>query len=252
MLKLLIIDLILTILIFLQSVILKNASMYDMYWSVLPFFFLGYWLFEFHVETLNYRMMLTILMVTIWSFRLTYNWYRGWKGIKHEDWRYKNLRSKTGVFYPLINFLGIHLFPTILVFLASMPLESIFSSTAKFGILDALGVAIMALGILFEMLADNQMHQFKSDPINKGRFINSGIWRFSRHPNYLGEILFWWGLYVISIDAGVPTYYIIGPILISLLFIGISIPMMEKRLVKNYDNYLDYKKNTSTLIPFIY
>lgn len=250
MLKLLIIDVILTILIFLQSAILKNASMYDIYWSALPFFFMFYWLFEFNVEVLNYRMILTILMVSIWSWRLTYNWYRGWKGIKQEDWRYGNLRSKTGVFYPFVNFLGIHLFPTILVFIASMPMESIFSSSAEISSLDIGGACVMALGIIFELTADNQMHKFKSDPANKGRFIDTGIWRYSRHPNYLGEILFWWGLYIISIDAGAPDYFIVGPILMSLLFIGISIPMMEKRLLKNYDNYEEYKKKTSVLLPY--
>lgn len=247
--KLLIIDIILTIVIFLQSAILRNASMYDAYWSVIPFYFLFFWLYEFNVESLNYRMMLAILMVSIWSWRLTLNWFRGWKGLAHEDWRYLDLRKKTGIFYPIVNFLGIHLFPTLLVFAASMPMEVIFSSSIEVSYIDFIGVIVMFIGILFEMLADNQMHKFKLDPNNKGKFIDTGVWRISRHPNYLGEILFWWGLYILSIHAGAPSYFIIGPVLITLLFVGISIPMMEKRLMKNYTNYEAYKKKTSALLP---
>lgn len=247
--KLLIIDVILTIVIFLQSAILKNASMYDAFWSVLPFYFLFYWMYEFNIDSLNYRMMLAVLLVSIWSWRLTLNWYRGWKGLFHEDWRYLNLRQSTGVFYPIVSFLGIHLFPTLLVFAASLPMEVIFSSSSVISYLDIVGAIVMALGIIFEMLADNQMHRFKLNTNNKGKFIDTGIWRISRHPNYLGEILFWWGLYILSINAGAPLYMIVGPILITLLFVGISIPMMEKRLLKNYDNYIDYKKKTSALLP---
>jgi steroid 5-alpha reductase family enzyme len=250
MIKLLIIDVLLTIVIFLQSALLRNASMYDLYWSLIPFFFLFYWLYEYQVENLNYRMMAAILLLSIWSWRLSLNWYRGWKGLSHEDWRYSDLRKKTGVFYPFVNFTGIHLFPTLLVFIAAMPLEIIFTSSIEFTYLNGIGAALMLIGILFEMAADNQMHRFKQDPANKGKFINTGIWRYSRHPNYLGEILFWWGLYLIAIDGSTPLYLITGPVLISLLFIGISIPMMEKRLKNNYPNYQSYQKQTSVLIPF--
>lgn len=250
LIKLLIIDIILTIVIFLQSAILKNASMYDAYWSVIPFYFLFFWLYEFQVESVNYRMMAVILLTSFWSWRLTLNWYRGWKGLSHEDWRYKDLREKTGFFYPVVNFLGIHLFPTLLVFAAAMPMESIFSSDSSFTLLDLSGAIVMFIGVIFEMTADNQMHRFKADPKNKGKFIDVGIWRYSRHPNYLGEILFWWGMYIISINAGAPDYMLVGPIAISLLFIGISIPMMEKRLLKNYPEYRQYKKTTPILFPY--
>lgn len=249
LIKLFIIDIVLTIVIFLQSVILRNASMYDPYWSVIPFYFLFYWLYEYNVESLNYRMMAVVLMVSIWSWRLTLNWYRGWKGLSHEDWRYLDLKNKTGLFYPIVNFLGIHLFPTLLVFAAAMPLENVFSSSAEFNLLDLTGILVMGIGILLELFADNQMHRFKADPSNKGKFINVGIWRYSRHPNYLGETLFWWGLYLAAFSTDLPDYYIAGPVAITLLFIGISIPMMEKRLLVNYPDYSEYKKKTSAFIP---
>jgi len=249
LIKLFIIDIVLTIVIFLQSVILRNASMYDPYWSLIPFYFLFYWLNEYHVESLNYRMMAVVLMLSLWSWRLTLNWFRGWKGLSHEDWRYADLKNKTGLFYPIVNFLGIHLFPTLLVFAASMPLENVFSSDAELTLLDLVGCLVMGIGILFELIADNQMYRFKALPSNKGKFIDMGIWRYSRHPNYLGESLFWWGLYLAAFSTGLPNYYIAGPIAITLLFIGISIPMMEKRLLANYSNYNVYKKKTSAFIP---
>jgi len=248
LIKLLIVDIILTIIVFSQSAILKNASVYDLYWSVIPFAMLFYWIYELDVLTFNYRMMITISLLSVWSWRLTLNWFRGWKGLAHEDWRYMNLSSKTGVFYPIVNFLGIHLFPTLLVFIAALPLRAIFTSENPITYIDAIGASIMGLGILLEGMADNQMHRFKSSENNKG-IISEGIWRFTRHPNYLGEILFWWGLYILAIDAGISSYFIIGPILISLLFIFISIPMMERRLSKKHSEYNEYKRNTSMLLP---
>ena len=117
MIKLLIIDVLLTIVIFLQSALLRNASMYDLYWSLIPFFFLFYWLYEYQVENLNYRMMAAILLLSIWSWRLSLNWYRGWKGLSHEDWRYSDLRKKTGVFYPFFKWHFKHFTLVLALFL---------------------------------------------------------------------------------------------------------------------------------------
>ena len=246
--KLLIIDIILTIIIFSQSAILRNASVYDLYWSVIPFAFLFYWINELDIVTFNYRMIIAISLLSVWSWRLSINWFRGWKGLAHEDWRYRDLRNKTGFFYPLVNFLGIHLFPTLLVFLAALPLKAVFVSENPLSYIDAIGASIMGLGILVESIGDKQLHQFRNSDKKTG-IINIGIWRYTRHPNYLGEILFWCGLYILAIDAGVDPYFIIGPILISLLFIFISIPMMEKRLLNKHSEYKEYKRTTSMLIP---
>ncbi len=246
--KLLIIDILLTIIVFSQSAILRNASVYDLYWSVIPFAFLFYWINELDIVTFNYRMMIAISLLSVWSWRLSINWFRGWKGLTHEDWRYRDLRNKTGLFYPIVNFLGIHLFPTLLVFFAALPLKSIFISENPFSYVDAIGASVMGLGILVESIGDKQLHQFRNSD-KKTQIINFGIWRYTRHPNYLGEILFWWGLYILAIDAGVDPYFIFGPILISLLFIFISIPMMEKRLLNKHSEYKEYKRTTSMLLP---
>ncbi|RLD24554.1 MAG: hypothetical protein DRI54_06005 [Bacteroidetes bacterium] len=247
--KLLVIDVVLTVLIAIVGLLVKNDSMYDPYWSLIPFLMLIYWIDASHVQEFNARIFIMITLVSWWSWRLTYNWIRGWKGIKHEDWRYVDLRKKTKSFYPLVSFLGIQLFPTLIVFAACLPMESVFMSTEALNLTDIIGGMLMLTGILLEIFADIQMHQFRINPDNKGNIINIGLWKYSRHPNYLGEILFWWGVYGLSLATHPPAYYISGAVTVSLLFLFISIPMMEKRM-KNKIGFAEYKKLTPVLIPW--
>lgn len=247
--KLLAIDIALTVIIAIVGLLVKNDSMYDPYWSIIPFFMLIYWIDASHVEEFNARVFIMITLVSWWSWRLTYNWMRGWKGIAHEDWRYVDLRKKTKAFYPLVSFLGIQLLPTLIVFAAALPMEAVLMSTEAFKLSDIIGGMLMLSGILLEIFADIQMHGFRKNPDNKGNVIDLGLWKYSRHPNYLGEITFWWGVYVLSVATHPPTYYISGAIIVSLLFLFISIPMMEKRM-KNRNGFADYKKRTPVLIPW--
>ena len=247
--KLLVIDVALTVLIAIVGLLVKNDSMYDPYWSLIPFLMLIYWIDASHVQEFNARIFIMITLVSWWSWRLTYNWIRGWKGIKHEDWRYVDLRKKTKAFYPLVSFLGIQLFPTLIVFAATLPMESIFMSSEALTLSDFIGGLLMLTGILLEIFSDIQMHEFRINPDNKGNVINIGLWKYSRHPNYLGEITFWWGLYVLSMATAPPDYYISGAIIVTLLFLFISIPMMEKRM-KNRNGFAKYKKQTPVLIPW--
>jgi steroid 5-alpha reductase family enzyme len=247
--KLLAIDIILTVLVAIVGLLVKNDSMYDLYWSIIPFTMLIYWIDISHVQAFNARIFILIVLVSWWSWRLSYNWFRGWKGIKHEDWRYIDLRKKTKGFYPIVSFFGIQLFPTLMVFLASMPMQPIFYSETTIHLTDILGGLLMLTGILLEIFSDMQMHNFRVDPENQGKTINIGLWKYSRHPNYLGEIVFWWGLYILSLATNPPLYLIAGPIVITLLFVGISIPLMEKRMQQR-TGFAEYKKQTPVLIPW--
>lgn len=248
--KLLVIDIALTILIAIVGLLVKNDSMYDLYWSVIPFFMLMYWIDVSHVQEFNTRIFIMLTLLSWWSWRLSYNWFRGWKGLKHEDWRYVDLRKKTKGFYPIVSILGIQLFPTLIVFIAALPMQPIFYSDASIGLIDLLGGLLMLIGILLEIFADKQMFTFRINQENAGKIIDIGLWKYSRHPNYLGEITFWWGLYVLSLTTNPPLYLIAGPIIVTLLFVGISIPIMEKRMLKNKRGFKDYKKRTSLLIPW--
>lgn len=250
LMRLFIIDLILTAVVFAISWMIDNASTYDLYWSVIPFYFIFYWWAFYPLTLLDFRLVAAVTLLSIWSWRLSFNWFRGWKGFDHEDWRYSRLKEQTGRLYPLVNFLGIHLFPTLLVFFGSIPLMYIFSTNAPFSWSDVAGALIMFAGIGFESLADKQLFDYKGIPQNKGKTIDTGLWRYTRHPNYFGEILIWGGLFVLSLGTGIPWYWGLGALLMILLFWFISIPMIEKRMSHRYSDYGDYKKRTSKLIPF--
>jgi steroid 5-alpha reductase family enzyme len=183
---------------------------------------------------------------------LTLNWAVRWGGLQHEDWRYRQQRENHGRFYWPVSFLGIHLMPTTLVFLGCLPmLPALAAPRQPWNILDTLATLLTAAAILVETRADYQVTQFKKDPTNQGRFLAHGLWGYSRHPNYLGEVAFWWGLYLFGLGAN-PTYgwTIVGPLSITILFVTISIPMMEKRLLNRYPGYDAYRRRTAILLPW--
>jgi steroid 5-alpha reductase family enzyme len=243
-------DFVATVIIFLSSVITKNSSMYDPYWSVIPIIILGY-LFVIHGMPINNpRVILASLVVLYWGIRLTNNWLITWPGLNHEDWRYKKLANDTGAFYWPVSFLGIHLFPTILVFLGCLALFPLFSSDAAFTWTDVVGFLVSLVAIEIERRADNQLREFKENPAN-GKVCNVGLWKYSRHPNYFGEITFWGGLFIMAcgIDPAENLIYGIGFLCMVILFVFVSIPMMEKRQIHK-PGYAVYREQVSMMIPW--
>jgi len=248
--KILIADVIGTIVVFIFSVVFNNSSMYDPYWSVQPFviaIFLARPLMEITIAE-----MIVLFMVFLYGLRLTLNFYRGWPGMKHEDWRYRDFRKSFPGFYWPISFLGIHLFPTIMVFLACMSMLQIFhGSGMEYNIWFVLGLATMIFAVGIAFVADEQMKNFRMNPDNKGKLMREGLWKTNRHPNYLGEISTWWGLYFFSLSAGYDMWWTIaGPLTVTLMFVFISIPMLEKRELQRRPQYADYKKEVAMLLPF--
>ncbi|MFX1501239.1 MAG: DUF1295 domain-containing protein [Promethearchaeota archaeon] len=242
-----------TIVIFIISSIFKNTSFYDPYWSVAPFIMtLYYLLFPTSSKYDNLRSIIVAVLIFIWSIRLTFNWLRQWKGIKHEDWRYMKYRLKMGNKFWVINLIGLQLMPTILVYLGSTSLYPIFSSTANpFGIIDIFAFLVMISAIIIETLADQQLYKFIKVRESNQEVITKGLWAYSRHPNYFGEILFWWGLYLFGLAANISFYWtIIGAISITILFNTVSIPLMETRNLERKPSYVNYKKQVSRLIPW--
>jgi steroid 5-alpha reductase family enzyme len=250
----LIIDIIATVFIFLVGIVFRNASLYDAYWSVAPVPIALYWwsLSGFDME--DGRKILAFLALLLWAVRLTLNWARGWIGLTHEDWRYGMLRQKTGIFYPFVNLAGIHLFPTLMVFLGCMPLYFILSTENEIplGWMDYLGFSVSIIGILMELIADEQLRTFKKkNADNPLSFIDSGIWYFSRHPNYFGEILFWTGLFFMAISADSSIYWTAaGFMAMYAMFRFISIPMMDERMIKKRPKYAELMNKVSQLVPW--
>lgn len=239
-----------TVVIFLFSVIFKNSSMYDPYWSVAPPLLAAY----FHglqPHEPHFREVLAFTLILTWSFRLTYNFLRGWTSIQHEDWRYVNIRQKTGIFYWPVSFLGIHLFPTILVFFGCLPFIFIFQAgNTPMGWLDLAGFLVMGTGIALEWIGDRQLWQYRNSKPEPGKTFRGGLWKYSRHPNYLGEMIFWWGICLFGL-ANSAQFWVnyIGAGAITLLFLFISIPMIEKRMKQRRDDYQDYKRTAGMLLP---
>lgn len=250
--RLLIADLVATLVIFVGSVLYKNASIYDPYWSVLPVAMAIYLvLHDAPAEVNDIRQFLVTFCVMFWGIRLTYNWASQWTGMNHEDWRYRDLRKKTGKWFWLVNLTGIQLFPTMLVYLGCLSLvPSLSISPTSLNWLDALGCAIAISAILLEATADLQLRRFRNRNKNPQAILKSGLWKHLRHPNYAGEMLFWWGIYCFALATG-PQYWwmIIGPISITALFFFISVPMIDRKMISKRPAYRDHIKTTSGLIP---
>ncbi len=245
-------DLVMTVATFIFSLIKRNSSVYDPYWSVVPFFFLLIWFIYFGGSDWQIYQWVCAIAISLWSWRLTLSWARGFPGWHHEDWRYVNFRNQFGKFFQPINFLGIHLFPTLIVFLGMWPLFWVYDiGEIQFTFLFYISAFIAFLGIWFEYIADNQLARFRERKNKKKEdILNTGIWSYSRNPNYLGEILFWIGLLGMGLAFDAPWYTSIGSVGMLLMFLFASIPMKEKQMIKNRAAAFEkYKKEVSVLIP---
>lgn len=247
-------NLAMTVSIFIVSIWKKNSSAYDAYWSIIPSFLTIWLFFEPNTQPWGIWHWASMLMVNLWSWRLSYNWAKGWSGWAHEDWRYIELKAKHGSLYPIINFFGIHLFPTIIVFLSSLSLFFIAETSNFSATLMMIGLSIGLLGILIESVADAQLHKFRNRPDRMeetGReLLDTGLWRIIRYPNYLGEIMFWWGVAALGLGAGGHWWLIIGAISMVGLFGFVSIPMKNKHMQQRYPEFDDYRSRTRAFLPW--
>lgn len=244
-------DLAATVVVFAFSVAFNNSSFYDAYWSVAPVPIVVWWAGWGPYEGNLVRELVVVGLVTLWGTRLTTNWASGWGGLLHEDWRYVNLRRTSGRAYWLVSFTGLHLMPTVLVFAALWPVWLAVSTPAPLGPLDLLALVVTAGAIALEATADAQLRAFVKRERTPGANIEEGVWRWSRHPNYLGEILFWWGLGLFAVAAS-PAHItsLVGALAITLLFTFASIPMMERRMIERRPGYVSYRQRVPVLVPW--
>jgi len=244
-------DLAATLLVFLFSVVLNNSSAYDPYWSVKPVVIAVAYLFIFQIDELSTRQWLVLIGTTLYALRLTSNFYRDWPGFHHEDWRYVNFRKTSGKYYWLVSFGAIHLFPTIMVYLGCLAMFPLFENTGRdLNAWDIAGTLLLFGSVIYVFIADEQLRSFRKNPVNKGKAMTAGLWKFSRHPNYLGEISTWWGLSAFAIAASCDNWWVLaGPVAITVMFLFASIPMIEKRNLERREGYREYLSRTSKLIP---
>jgi steroid 5-alpha reductase family enzyme len=244
-------DLAMTLFIYGVSVGKRNSSVYDPYWSVIPLYFLVGFACLFPVADWGWMQGGTAVVVTLWSVRLTWNWTRSWPGFHHEDWRYVNFRNQFGRAFEWVNFSGIHLFPTCIVFLGCLPMFWVFEPVASRPVFAAVGLGAGLLGVGLQFFADNQLVRFRrrANP-DPQEVLQSGLWGVIRHPNYLGEMLFWWAVCFFGLGNGAPWYTVAGAVAMMCMFWFASIPMKETRMAQRRPAFAAYQERVPLLIPW--
>ena len=248
-LSLLCADVLATVVVWAFGLLYENVSVYDPYWSVFPP--VAFLIWAFYTSTWSMPVVLLLIASWYWGWRLTRNWVITFKGIGHEDWRYTKYRDRHPLVFHTINFFGLNMMPTLIVFLAMLPGLKLYEAvsyqhSAISFILLCVGCIVCIASATIQLIADKQIHDFRA--ANPGKCCNVGLWKNGRHPNYFGEMQFWWGIWIMyasqyGIDA------LIGcPIAMSAMFLGISIPLMEQRQLKNKPGYAEYRQQTRLLI----
>ena len=233
---------------FVISLIKKRNDVADVAWGL--GFVLITWTSFFLSGDSGLRGLLVVLLVSIWGLRLAWHIYSRNKG-KTEDYRYLAWREEWGEWFYLRSYVQVYLLQGFFLFLIVLPVLIINKGSGSLlGWLDLAGIAVWLFGFYFEAIGDAQLAQFIKNPANKGKLMQSGLWAYTRHPNYFGEVTQWWGIWLIalSVPYGWPT--VIGPLTITFLLLKISgVPMLEKKMSKN-PNFEKYKRSTNMFVPW--
>ena len=247
----LIADLIATLLIFGASRIFHNSSFYDAYWSVIPPLLAFYWWIAADAGVDDARWWLMMVVLLAWSIRLTANWIRTFPGMHHEDWRYQHVRERAGRFEFGADLMGIHVMPTLVVFAGLIPVYVVATRAGEpLGWLDFVAFAVGVAALAIETIADLQMHRFLAirEP---GQVMASGLWSWSRHPNYFGECGIWLSMGLFGLAAYPGAWWVLaGLAAMLILFLTVSIPMMEQRSLERRPGYAQVVERVSMFIPW--
>jgi steroid 5-alpha reductase family enzyme len=195
------------------------------------------------------RVSAALFLVNLWAVRLAAHIFARHDG---EDHRYAAMRHKFGARWWWWSLVQVFLLQAILMWFIAAPLVAVMlSSRAPMGVLDYLGVGIASAGFLFEALADVQLARFRLDPRNKGKVMDRGLWRWSRHPNYFGESVMWWGFFLLGFSAAGAWWLILSPLVVTLLLLQVSgVTLMEDKIEDRRPAYADYKRRVSAFVPW--
>jgi steroid 5-alpha reductase family enzyme len=228
---------------------LCDVSIVDILWA--PAFAAVVLLCAFLGPVREPRGWIVLVLVSAWAARLGSHVYRRWKRLGHEDYRYAEIRRSRGPNFPLTSLFWIFWLQAALLWVISWPLQTVFSVLEPLNWIDGLGVTMAIAGIVIEAIADAQLTRFRADPANQGTVLDSGLWSWSRHPNYFGDFLMWWGFCVIALASGAPWWVILGPIVMSALLIHYSgAGLMEDTIGLRRPGYADYVRRTSLFVPW--
>lgn len=231
---------------FLVSLIRKRNDVADIAWG-LGFILLSW--SGFLLSGFSIRACIVNSLVTVWGSRLAWHIYTRNRN-KTEDYRYMAWRKEWGRWFYIRSYLQVYLLQGIFLFIIVLPVLYINSSKyVQFQITDIIGLAVWLIGFYFESTGDRQLKQFVSSPNNKGKIMDQGLWRYTRHPNYFGEVTLWWGIWLLSVSIPNGFFTIVGPLAITVLILFVSgIPMLEKKYDGRPD-WEEYKNRTSVFFP---
>jgi steroid 5-alpha reductase family enzyme len=234
-------------LVWVVSLIRTDASIVDPFWG-LTFIILGT-TYRFASDTeYGARPAVVLALLLIWGIRLSA--YLFWRNAgKAEDYRYQAMRKRQGPNFPIKSLFTVFWLQAGLAWIVSLPLLAAVDGGGALGIFDYLGMAFWAVGLFFEATGDFQLARFKSDPANQGKVMAAGVWRFTRHPNYFGDFMVWWGFYLFALGSGA-WWSVVGPIVMSVLLMRVSgAALLEKKLTKAREGYEEYVRPTNGFFP---
>lgn len=231
------------------AVVRRNSGMADVIWgiavvmSVLAVFL--WW------EPDGFRPVLVLMLVAVWGVRLTvHTILRNWG--RPEEWRYAHLRARWGHWFALRSFMNVFLFRALVLVVVSAPALWVMTfGGPALSWLDVVGVAVWLIGYLFETIADYQLVRFLKFPSHRGTMLFGGLWKFTRHPNYFGELAMWWGLWLIALSVPGGWITVFGPIALTAWFFLKSIPTLESKFLQDAD-YRRYAERTNELLPWFF
>ena len=243
-LNLLIADIAATVFVFIFSVSFRNASVYDPYWSVQPIVIVLCYALG---SKLTFATFLILISVFYWGIRLTGNWAYTFGGLNCQDWRYTKFEKETGRLYQFISFTGIHMMPTLIVYLCTLPAVFVIKNEVQANAGSIAGTVICICAATLQLVSDTQMHRYRKS--GKHGLIRTGLWKYARHPNYLGEILMWWGIGIQAVSVLPQHWWLLaGAAANTIMFFTVSIPLADKRQSQK-PGYAGYKASTRSLLP---
>jgi steroid 5-alpha reductase family enzyme len=230
------------------SLMVNNASIVDIVWGL--GFAITSWVLALTIDGDSTRQILLAVMVGVWGVRL--GGYLAKRNIGHgEDWRYKAMRKKKGPKFGLISLVTVFGLQGVLMWVVSLPVQfGNADDTPGVGPIAVMGIIIWMTGLTFEAVGDMQLARFKKSPENAGKVMDQGLWRLTRHPNYFGDALLWWGIGLVGAETGSGVIGLIGPLVMTVFLLRVSgVPMLERSLMKRREGYADYVARTSGFIP---
>lgn len=235
----------------LLSLRLKDASIVDICWGL--GFVLIAWRTAFLSEGYDPRRFLLLALTTVWGLRLSVHLFQRKAG-QGEDARYADMRRKREKTFWWWSLFGVFMLQALILWIISLPVQvgQISSSPAQMTLWDRLGFGTWLIGFLFEAVSDAQLARFKANPANRGKVMRRGLWAWSRHPNYFGESLMWWGIFLIALSTPGSGWTVVSPILITFLLLKVSgVTLLDQAMLEKRPEYRDYMETTSAFIPWL-